>query len=72
LVGAVTTSTWCRPALWPLHLLVLYVFLLHLVSEALSRHHIPVVGSLILLAAAALARPPTDRYPQEPPIATIT
>ena len=66
LLGAIATDTWCRPALWPAHLLVLYVFALHLVFEALSRHHIPVVGSLLFLAAAGLARDPAEPTVPQP------
>ena len=63
IVGTIATPTWANRMLWPTHMLVAYVFALHLVFEALSRHHIPVVGSLILVAAAGLARP--TNTPQE-------
>ena len=64
ILGTIATPTWSNRKLWPAHLLWAYVFVLHLVFEALSRHHIPVVGSLIIVAAAAIAQPTSTR--QEP------
>lgn len=51
------TTNWCRqlPLLVPL-LLLAYFFGLHLIFEAETRHHIPVLSFLILVASGGLAR----------------
>jgi hypothetical protein len=43
-----------RALLLPFALLA-YLMLIHLLFEAISRHHIPVLGILILIASAGLA-----------------
>lgn len=54
------TSVWQNIFLAPLFLLLAYVFMLHLFFEAMSRHHIPVLGVLILVAAVGLAEPQAE------------
>jgi hypothetical protein len=49
------TGAWTSKALFPMVLLLAYVFVIHLFYEAMSRHHIPVMGALILVAAAAMS-----------------
>ena len=56
LVGSRQREIWMIRALWPVWLTLGYVFVLQLFFEALSRHHIPVLGALLLLAATTLAR----------------
>lgn len=54
--GALSGGAWHeRGLLLPIWLLA-YVFALHLAFEAESRHHIPVIASLILVAACGLTR----------------
>jgi 4-amino-4-deoxy-L-arabinose transferase-like glycosyltransferase len=48
------TAAWRSPQCLPSFLLLAYVFSIHLVAEAMSRHHVPVLGVLILVAAAGL------------------
>jgi len=50
------TRIWRERRLYVAFALLGYVFIIHIISEAMSRHHIPVVGVLILIASAALAR----------------
>jgi hypothetical protein len=51
-----TTRIWHERRLYVALALLAYIFLIHIVSEAMSRHHIPVIGVLTLIASAALAR----------------
>jgi 4-amino-4-deoxy-L-arabinose transferase-like glycosyltransferase len=51
-----TTRIWHERRLYVAFALLAYIFLIHIVSEAMSRHHIPVIGVLTLIASAALAR----------------
>lgn len=53
--GTLRTKVWQNQLLWPLLLMLLCVFAVHLVFEVMSRYHIPVIGALILIASAGLA-----------------
>ena len=55
-VATVRTSIWANNDLLLPLLLLGYVFGIHLFFEALSRHHIPVLWVLILIAATGLGR----------------
>jgi 4-amino-4-deoxy-L-arabinose transferase-like glycosyltransferase len=55
LAAALRTRVWSNDRLFGWHLVVLYVFALHLLFEALSRHHIPVIPVLSVQAAVFLA-----------------
>jgi hypothetical protein len=54
LVASLTTHAWCDRRLYLAYLFLAYLFALHLVFEAHSRHHVPVLGILALVAAAGL------------------
>jgi len=56
LAATCCTSIWRERRLYVAFALLAYVFFIHVISEAMSRHHIPVIGVLILIASAALAR----------------
>jgi 4-amino-4-deoxy-L-arabinose transferase-like glycosyltransferase len=51
-----TTRIWHERRLYLAFAFLAYISLIHVISEAMSRHHIPVIGVLILIASAALAR----------------
>ena len=53
LVATMKFNAWGRPALLPVYALLAYVFAIHLIYEAMSRHHIPVVWALLLIAVQA-------------------
>jgi len=56
--ATLTTPVWRSPALRLLVLLVFMTFFMHLFYEVQSRYHIPLIGALVLVAAAGLgARP---------------
>ena len=54
-LGALRTRIWTVPALRPALLFVMYLAAIHLVYEALSRHHITVLPILCITAGAWLA-----------------
>jgi len=54
--AAWSTRVWARPALTPALLFTLYIFAVHLVYEALSRHHVTLLPVLAVTAAAWLSR----------------
>jgi 4-amino-4-deoxy-L-arabinose transferase-like glycosyltransferase len=56
LAATLRTSIWRERRLYVAFGLLAYVFVIHVISEAFSRHHIPVMGVLFLIASAALAR----------------
>jgi len=56
-LAAWRTRIWAHRSLTPALLFLLYLFAVHLVYEALSRHHITVLPVLCLTAAAWLASP---------------
>jgi hypothetical protein len=55
LMAAFATSIWASPRLMGALLFVAYLFFVHLFFEALSRHHVPVIPILAMVAAAWLA-----------------
>ena len=57
-LAAWRTRTWAEAPIFGVLLFTLYLFCIHLVFEALSRHHIPVIPVLAILAGAWLALPP--------------
>ena len=59
--GVVTTRAWSVPAIVPSTIVLAYIFGIHLFYEALSRHHVPVVPLLCIVAAMGLAAAPRGR-----------
>ena len=57
-----------RKLLRPLVLMLLFTFSLHVFYEVQSRYHIPVIGLLLLISAAGLARGPKPHPRQHRPI----
>lgn len=57
LAAALGTRVWASPRLAGTLLFLLYLFVVHLFFEALSRHHIPVIPVLAMIAAAWLSTP---------------
>jgi hypothetical protein len=55
--AALYTHGWSRRGIVPATLIIAYVFGIHLFYEALSRHHVPVVPLLCIIAAAGLGVP---------------
>jgi len=55
--ATLTTDVWGNRWLRPLVLFLLFTAAVHLVLEVQSRYHIPVIGVLVVIAAAGLARP---------------
>jgi 4-amino-4-deoxy-L-arabinose transferase-like glycosyltransferase len=51
-----TTRVWHERRLYVAFAFLAYIFLIHVISEAMSRHHVPVIGVLVLIASAALSR----------------
>jgi hypothetical protein len=65
LVATVKFNAWGRPTLIPVYALLAYVATIHLIYEAMSRHHIPVVWALILIAIVAFVGDAHDRIDVE-------
>jgi len=57
---------WSLPALVPLTLLLGYIFVVHLFYEAISRHHVPLVPFLAIIAAAGFGGPAPRRAGELP------
>ncbi len=53
-VATFKTDIWRRWQAWPALLLVAYVWGIHLFYESMSRHHVPLIPILALVAAAGL------------------
>jgi hypothetical protein len=64
-VGVVRRGAWTRVRLLPGVLMLAYVFVLHLFYEANSRHHVPVLPVLCVIASLAWSAP--AREPAAPP-----
>ncbi|MES1255815.1 MAG: glycosyltransferase family 39 protein [Acidobacteriota bacterium] len=61
IAATATGRPWSQPGMVPATLVVAYVFGLHLFYEAHSRHHVPVVPLLCIVAATSLAAAPAGR-----------
>ena len=66
-LGTWRTRVWSHPRLTPALLFLIYLFAVHLVYEALSRHHITVIPVLAIIAAAGLANADREVSTREAP-----
>jgi len=60
-----TTPIWRQRKLYLAFAMLMYLFLIHLVAEAESRHYIPVLGTLILIAAYGISCKSRKQEPSE-------